>query len=72
MSSNKTLALALCFAITGCAQTPQNDSDGSSWWPFGSSDKVAAKEPAVVRALPPAAKLKPAATALRWPKAEAD
>lgn len=58
MSSNKTLALALCFAITGCAQTPQNDSDGSSWWPFGSSDKVASKEPA-----PAPAPLKPAATA---------
>lgn len=58
MSSNKTLALALCFAITGCAQTPQNDSDGSSWWPFGSSDKVAAKDPA--RAPAP---LKPAASA---------
>jgi outer membrane protein OmpA-like peptidoglycan-associated protein len=58
MSSNKTLALALCFAITGCAQTPQNDSDGSSWWPFGSSDKVAAKGPA-----PAPAPLKPAAIA---------
>jgi outer membrane protein OmpA-like peptidoglycan-associated protein len=56
MSSNKTFALALCFAITGCAQTPQNDSDGSSWWPFGSSDKVAAKDSAP-------APLKPAATA---------
>jgi outer membrane protein OmpA-like peptidoglycan-associated protein len=60
MSSNKTLALALCFAITGCAQTPQNDSDGSSWWPFGSSDKVAAKGPAPT---PAPAPLKPAATA---------
>ncbi|MCP1443800.1 outer membrane protein OmpA-like peptidoglycan-associated protein [Pseudomonas sp. GGS8] len=59
MSSNKTLALALCFAITGCAQTPQNDAaGGSSWWPFGSSDKVATKEPA-----PAPAPLKPAATA---------
>ena len=46
MSSKPTLALALCFAITGCAQTPKNDADGGSWWPFGSSDKVAAKEPA--------------------------
>ncbi|MEO4013171.1 OmpA family protein [Pseudomonas rossensis] len=60
MSSNKTLALVLCFAITGCAQTPQNDSDGSSWWPFGSSDKVAAKNPAPASAPAP---LKPAATA---------
>ena len=56
MSSNKTLALALCFAITGCAQTPKNDADGGSWWPFGSSDKVAAKEPAP-------APLKPAVSA---------
>jgi outer membrane protein OmpA-like peptidoglycan-associated protein len=62
MSSNKTLALALCFAITGCAQTPQNDADGGSWWPFGSSDKVATKESAP-------APLKPAATA---PVAKAD
>ncbi|MHC8355436.1 OmpA family protein [Pseudomonas sp. LB3P81] len=47
MSFNKTtLALALCVAVTGCAQTPKNDSDGGNWWPFGSSDKVAAKEPA--------------------------
>jgi outer membrane protein OmpA-like peptidoglycan-associated protein len=62
MSSHKTLALALCFAITGCAQTPQNDSDGSSWWPFGSSDKVAAKGPAPAPT-PAPAPLKPAATA---------
>lgn len=67
MSSNKTLALALCFAITGCAQTPQNDAaGGSSWWPFGSSDKVATKEPA-----PAPAPLKPAAT-VPVAKAEAD
>ena len=62
MSSKPTLALALCFAITGCAQTPKNDADGGSWWPFGSSDKVAAKEPAP-------APLKPAVTA---PVAKAD
>jgi outer membrane protein OmpA-like peptidoglycan-associated protein len=60
MSSKQTLALALCFAITGCAQTPKNDADGGSWWPFGSSDKVAAKEPAPA---PAPAPLKPAATA---------
>ncbi|SEE18091.1 MULTISPECIES: OmpA family protein [Pseudomonas] len=59
MSLNKTtLALALCVAVTGCAQTPQNDSDGSSWWPFGSSDKVAAKQPA-----PAPAPVKPVAAA---------
>ncbi|RON60958.1 OmpA family protein [Pseudomonas fluorescens] len=58
MSAKTTLALALCVAITGCAQTPKNDADGGSWWPFGSSDKVAAKEPT-----PAPAPLKPAATA---------
>lgn len=66
MSLNKTtLALALCVAVTGCAQTPQNDSDGSSWWPFGSSDKVAAKEPA-----PAPAPVKPVAAAPVVKKAE--
>jgi len=54
MSTKPTLALALCFAITGCAQNPKSDADGGSWWPFGSSDKVAAKESAP-------APLKPAA-----------
>ncbi|UVM62632.1 OmpA family protein [Pseudomonas sp. P9_35] len=64
MSSNKTLALALCFAITGCAQNPQNDAEGGgSWWSFGSSDKVVAKDTA------PAAPLKPAAVA---PQAKAE
>lgn len=64
MSSKKTLALALCVAMTGCAQTPKNDADGGSWWPFGSSDKVAAKEPAPAPASVAApAPLKPAATA---------
>jgi outer membrane protein OmpA-like peptidoglycan-associated protein len=52
MSSNKTLALALCFAITGCAQTPQKDAtapvtkteSSSHWyWPFGGSEQRAAK-----------------------------
>lgn len=62
MSTKSTLALALCFAITGCAQNPKSDADGGSWWPFSSSDKVAAKEPAP-------APLKPASTA---PVAKAD
>jgi outer membrane protein OmpA-like peptidoglycan-associated protein len=53
MSSNKTLALALCFAITGCAQTPQKDAtapvakteSGSHWyWPFGSDDSAGKPE----------------------------
>lgn len=64
MSSNKTLALALCFAITGCAQTPQNDAAGDShWWQFGSSDKVAAKAPAPAAPAAAPAPLKPAVTA---------
>ena len=41
MSSNKTLALALCLVITGCAQTPQNDTEGGhKWWQFGSSEQA--------------------------------
>lgn len=64
MSAKTTLALALCVAITGCAQTPKNDADGGTWWPFGSSDKVAANEPAPTPAPAPApAPQKPAATA---------
>ncbi|AIR87812.1 OmpA family protein [Pseudomonas cremoricolorata] len=45
MSSHKTLALALCLAMTGCAQHPQTDAstEGRSWWPFG-SDKVAEQD----------------------------
>ncbi|POA32980.1 MULTISPECIES: OmpA family protein [unclassified Pseudomonas] len=47
MSPNKSLALALCLSITGCAQTPQNGADGGHWWSFGSgSDKVANKDAA--------------------------
>ncbi|MCP1420698.1 outer membrane protein OmpA-like peptidoglycan-associated protein [Pseudomonas laurylsulfativorans] len=73
MSSNKTLALALCFAITGCAQTPQKDAtapvakteSASHWyWPFGSDDS--AGKPAVKPEVKP--EVKPAAVA----KAETD
>ncbi|WP_422777227.1 OmpA family protein [Pseudomonas mediterranea] len=65
MLSNKSLALALCFAMTGCAQTPQNDAKGGSgWWPFGSSEQAAAKEEVA-----PSAPLKPAAVA---PQAKAE
>ena len=66
MSSNKTLALALCLAITGCAQTPQNDAEGGhKWWQLGSSDQAstpadknvtAAAKPADAKATPPVAK----------------
>ncbi|NVZ68687.1 OmpA family protein [Pseudomonas costantinii] len=43
MLSNKSLALALCLTITGCAQTPQNDAEGGHWWSLG-SDKAATKD----------------------------
>lgn len=43
MLSNKSLALALCLTITGCAQTPHNDAEGGHWWSFG-SDKAATKD----------------------------
>ena len=66
MSSNKTLALALCLAITGCAQTPQNDAEGGhKWWQMGSSDQTstpadknatAAAKPADAKTTPPVAK----------------
>ena len=79
MLSNKSLALALCLTITGCAQTPQNDAEGGHWWSFG-SDKAATKD-AVTQtdAKPdakPAAGAKPvapvAATAAPAPAAKAD
>ncbi|WP_300730719.1 OmpA family protein [Pseudomonas sp.] len=56
MSSNKTLALALCLVITGCAQTPQNDADsGHKWWQFGSSDQASSpKDKSVADASKPA------------------
>ena len=63
MSSNKSLVLALCIAVTGCAQTPQSDSaaTGGHWWQFGSgSDSAdagtAAKAPASSPAPAPVAK----------------
>ncbi|AZF04163.1 OmpA family protein [Pseudomonas sp. R5-89-07] len=68
MLSNKSLALALCLTITGCAQTPQNDAEGGHWWSFG-SDKAATKDavtqtdakPDAKPAAKPAADAKPAA-----------
>lgn len=67
MSSNKTLALALCLAITGCAQTPQNDAAGGhKWWQLGSSDQAstpsdksvsAPSKPADTKVTAPAAKV---------------
>lgn len=56
MSSNKTLALALCLVITGCAQTPQNDAEGGhKWWQFGSSEQAPSpKDKSVADASKPA------------------
>ena len=77
MLSNKSLALALCLTITGCAQTPQNDAEGGHWWSFG-SDKAATKDVVTqTEAKPdakPAAGAKPAApvAAAPAPAAKAD
>ncbi|MEG1040919.1 MAG: OmpA family protein [Pseudomonas sp.] len=45
MSSHKTLAIALCLAMTGCAQHSQKGTadSGIDWWPFG-SEQVANQE----------------------------
>ncbi|MFJ4144283.1 OmpA family protein [Pseudomonas sp. NPDC089734] len=50
MSFNKSLAFALCIAVTGCAQTPRTDSadTGGHWWQFGfgkEADAEVAKAP---------------------------
>ena len=73
MLSNKSLALALCLTITGCAQTPQNDADGGHWWSFG-SDKAATKDAVTQTDAKPAAGAKPAApvAAAPAPVAKAD
>jgi outer membrane protein OmpA-like peptidoglycan-associated protein len=73
MLSNKSLALALCLTITGCAQTPQNDAEGGHWWSFG-SDKTAAKDAVTPADAKPAAGAKPAApvAAAPAPAAKAD
>ncbi|MFS1288420.1 OmpA family protein [Pseudomonas piscis] len=77
MSSNKSLALAICLTVTGCAQTPQNEADGSHWWSFG-GDKAASKEaapapaaeqPATAEAAPAAPAGKPAVAAKGAPAA---
>ncbi|EIK94741.1 OmpA family outer membrane protein [Pseudomonas sp. M47T1] len=47
MYSNKSIAFALCLAVTGCAQTPQNntaDNGGFHWWPFGATDHAVDKD----------------------------
>jgi outer membrane protein OmpA-like peptidoglycan-associated protein len=58
MSANKSLAFALCLAVTGCAQTPQDQSASNDhWWSFGSGKGAdAASAPAPVKpAVSPAA-----------------
>ncbi|WP_191485413.1 OmpA family protein [Pseudomonas sp. FEN] len=50
MSSNKSLALAICLTVTGCAQTPQ------------SADKDVAHTPATAPASTPAAPVAPVAS----------
>lgn len=83
MSSTKSLAIALCLAVTGCAQTPQNDSadTGSSWWKFG-SESVADTAPTAAPATTPtkSPEAKPAAPVAKaeggthwyWPFASSD
>ncbi len=66
MSSNKSLAIALCIAVTGCAQTPNTDSAdaGNHWWSFG-ADKPASAAASASAPAPAAAKApeaKPAAS----------
>ena len=69
MSSNKSLALAICLTVTGCAQTPQNEADGGHWWSFGSDKSSsnqapqAAEKPAAAEAAPAAPAGKPAVAA---------
>ncbi|WP_296255823.1 MULTISPECIES: OmpA family protein [unclassified Pseudomonas] len=56
MSANKSLAFALCLAVTGCAQTPQNSSASNDhWWSFGAGKST--------DAAPAAAPVKPASPA---------
>lgn len=55
MSANKSFAFALCLAVTGCAQTPQDQSASNDhWWSVGSAKST--------DAAPGAAPLKPAAS----------
>ncbi|POA58800.1 MULTISPECIES: OmpA family protein [unclassified Pseudomonas] len=77
MSSNKSLALAICLTVTGCAQTPQNEADGGHWWSFGGDKAVskeavpapAAEQPATAEAAPAAPAGKPAVAAKGAPAA---
>ena len=56
MSANKSLAFALCLAVTGCAQTPQDQSASNDhWWSFGSGKGSDAAPAAPVKPASPAA-----------------
>ncbi|MDH0747504.1 OmpA family protein [Pseudomonas sp. GD03842] len=58
MSANKSLAFALCLAVTGCAQTPQDQSASSDhWWSFGSGKGSDAAAPGKPAASPAAAEV---------------
>jgi outer membrane protein OmpA-like peptidoglycan-associated protein len=60
MSTNKSLVLAVCLAVTGCAQTPQNQSaDTTPWWSFGAG-KTADTAPAKPEVKPAVAEVKKA------------
>ena len=69
MSANKSLAFALCIAVTGCAQTPQDSSASSDhWWSFGSGKSADAAAPIKPAASPAAAEVakNEAQTGTRW------
>ncbi|WP_455926258.1 OmpA family protein [Pseudomonas putida] len=80
MYTNKSIAFALCLAVTGCAQTPQNssaDNGGAHWWSFGTTDKAVDKDVAgaitdkvnkdeAKPAVAPVAAAAPAATEKKW------
>jgi outer membrane protein OmpA-like peptidoglycan-associated protein len=68
MSANKSLAFAVCLAVTGCAQTPQDQSASNDhWWSFGSAKgaDVAPATPAPSPAVAQVAKSQ-AETGTRW------
>lgn len=68
MSANKSLAFALCLAVTGCAQNPQNQSASNDhWWSFG-SDKSTEAAQAKPEAKPVAAEIakNEAESGTRW------
>lgn len=82
MPSNKYLVLALCIAVTGCAQTPKTESGSASaagpwYWPFSSeasadakpqeaADKVAQKPEAKPAAKPAPALVAKSETDSKW------